>query len=411
MEKVWLMPPDSIKDFGVEARIAQQLTQRLREQVNAADGFLPFVDVMQALLYAPGLGYYVNGRQRFGAAGDFVTAPEQGDLFGATLARAARAALQAGALPARLFEVGAGSGRLAASLLAEAGRIGWAVERYEILEVSPDLRAAQRQTLVARLGAAAVDRRVRWVDDLPEAGYSGLMLANEVLDAFPVEWFVWHGATQPPGQVGLVLRDGTLTWAERDAPELLANVIRGLEARYGPWPEGYRSEWCPAVAGWLDRVAAGCDRVAVMLVDYGYPGAARYAPERVMGTLAGVSRHQRVVDPLQTPGAADWTAHVDFTQVAEAAVAAGFRVEGYAPQGAFLLAAGLADVFERDAAPNGDGHALTARAREVRALTLPGEMGETFQVMLLSRGCAAPLWPASWPDIRGRLQARQVSVR
>lgn len=403
MENTALSRPPQLYDADDEAAIARRLTARLREAVVAAGGFLPFVDAMQMLLYAPGLGYYVNGRRRFGVRGDFMTAPEWGDLFGATLARVARHVLRAGALPARLFEVGAGSGRLAASVLAEADRIGLAIERYAILEVSPDLRAAQRETLVARLGAAVVDRRVCWVDDLPEAGYAGLILANEVLDAFPVEWFVWHGADQPPGQVGLLLRDGELAWAERVAPEPLAGVVRALQARYGPWPEGYRSEWCPAVPGWLARLAAGCDRAAVLLIDYGYPGTARYAPERTMGTLAGVSRHRRVIDPLQSPGSVDWTAHVDFTQVAEAAVAAGFHVEGYAPQGAFLLAAGLTDAFELAATPDGDARALATRAREVRALTLPGEMGETFQVLLLGRRCAGPLWAASWPNARLRL--------
>ncbi|MFN4262651.1 MAG: class I SAM-dependent methyltransferase [Thioalkalivibrionaceae bacterium] len=467
------------------ATIAQALYQRLREKIIESDGFLPFVDVMQTLLYEPRLGYYVNGRRRFGADGDFVTAPEISPLFGATLARAVDRLCAATALPPRVFEFGPGSGRLAASLIRESIQLGRPVERYDLLEVSPDLRRAQRETLVAELGEALVDARVHWVDDWPDADFAGVILANELFDAFTVEWFVWRGRDAVPGQVGLTLAataesdrgDGGLAslsgiaWAERDAPQELAAQIVELERRYGPWPEGYTSEWCPHLDAWWRSLATALGvrgRAVALVIDYGYPGHERHAPERCMGTLAGASRHHRVADPRESPGSVDWTAHVDFTQVYEAALAAGFAVLGYAPQGQFLLAAGLAEVFSRTVTPEpsesvmarsgeppltdstsptevdagfdrplsseagplgaavkpdvagqsvrGDtapARAVTIAAQAVRALTLPGEMGEVFKVFCAGWNVggdtgtseAGQSWPADWPNHLGRLNA------
>jgi SAM-dependent MidA family methyltransferase len=438
--------------FPAEARLrSRQLTQRIREALAPSDGFLSFHDFQQMALYAPGLGYYVNGWRKLGAEGDFVTAPEISPLFGATLAQWLAPLWQQ--MPAEVLEYGAGSGRLALAFLQELESLGILPVRYRILEISPDLRAEQQERLRAAL-SPAVWERVEWLDRLPSRPMRGIILANEVLDALPVEVFRWesgrvwqvgvcsqHGEPRPdeprhtaeytdpatrgtasgtasgvssgeagfphPGFREARLRDvceddaTVFTWAGRLAAPALADPVHRLHQRYGPWPDGYVSEWRPALKAWVATLADCLEEGLIWLADYGFPGAAYYAPERVMGTLQGYSRQRSVANPLEHPGLVDLTASVDFTAVAEAANAADLQVLSYAAQGEFLLGAGLPDVFSRRISATNDPRVTHSLAQQVRWLTLPGEMGERFQVMLLGRRCGLP--SAEFPDRRERL--------
>jgi len=382
---------------GAEAEaLSARLLERIQAELAEAGGFLPFYRYMELALYEPGLGYYVNGLRKLGAGGDFVTAPELSPLFGETLAQwLAPALAEAGS---GILEFGAGSGRLAADVIARLDRLKVAFERYRILEVSPELRDRQRTLLSKRLGYARA-RRVEWLNTLPEEPLRGAVLANEVLDAMPVEVFAWRGGRV--WQRGVVGDGRGLAFAERPAPPVLERVVRDLEREAGPWPEGYVSEWRPALAPWVRAVAARLDRGLVWIADYGYPRRAYYAPERTDGTLVGYHRQQLVLDPFSRPGLTDLTASVDFTAVAEGAQAAGLEVLAYAAQGEFLLGAGLPALFEQAIAREDDPRRLVQLAQQVRMLTLPGEMGERFQVMVLGKGCALP--PGTFPDRRERL--------
>ena len=376
--------------------LSAELLEQVRAGISAGGGFLPFSRYMEMALYAPGLGYYVNGLRKLGADGDFVTAPELSPLFGATLAQWFAPVLSGEGC--EILEFGAGSGQLAADVIMGLDAAGVQVQRYRILEVSPDLRHRQQALLATRLGSERMVH-VEWLDRLPEEPIRALVLANEVLDAMPVELFVWR-----EGQVwqrGVTASETGLAFADRPAPPALDAAVRELEQAAGPWPDGYVSEWRPTVGPWLNAVAERLEQGLLWIGDYGFPRRAYYAPERVTGTLVGYYRQQMVLDPLAWPGLMDLTASVDFTAVAEGAQAAGLDVLAYAAQGEFLLGAGLPALFEQSVAGKDDPKEIMQLAQQVRMLTLPGEMGERFQVMLLGRGCELP--PGTFPDRRERL--------
>jgi SAM-dependent MidA family methyltransferase len=383
-------------DESAALAVSARLLEKLAAEIVDAGGFLPFHRYMEIVLYEPGLGYYVNGRRKLGAGGDFVTAPELSPLFGATLAQWLAPVLQPGG--AGILEFGAGSGRLAADVITRLDDLGVPFERYRILEVSPDLRVQQQALLDMRLGAERM-MNVEWLDRLPVEPFRGVILANEVLDAMPVEVFAWRSGAV--WQRGVEWIAGTPAFAERPAPAALEQAVRALEAKAGPWPEGYVSEYRPALGPWLKAVAEPLESGLVWIADYGFPRRAYYAAERREGTLVGYSCQQMVLDPFARPGLMDLTASVDFTAVAEAGKAAGLEVLTYAAQGEFLLGAGLPALFEQWAGSGDDPRRMLELAQQVRMLTLPGEMGERFQVMVLGRDCGLP--PGTFPDRRERL--------
>lgn len=382
-------PPEELK------RLSAALSGRLRERIRSA-GPLPFSDYMEAALYQPGLGYYSAGLHKLGAEGDFVTAPELGGLFASCLARqAAEIGRELGEFD--ILEVGAGSGRLAAGLLGGLGE-GPAPRRYRILERSADLRRVQRDTLARE--APDWLERCEWLEAPPDRSWQGLLLANEVIDALPVERF----EREENAIRQLCVADGTngLEWSSKLAPEALENEVRRLESELGqPFPVGYRSELCLMLAPWLEGLAATLDRGLALFIDYGYPRAEYYRPDRHDGTLMCHYRHRAHDDPFFWPGLQDLTAWVDFTRLAEAGEAAGLDVLGYASQAMFLLGCGLDEVLaERMAEAKDGGLALGAEARQ---LTLPSLMGERFAAMGLGRGLDFLPLGFSLQDLRYRL--------
>ena len=277
--------------------MSARLLEKVAAEIGDAGGFLPFHRYMEIVLYAPGLGYYVNGRRKLGAGGDFVTAPELSPLFGATLAQWLAPVLQPGG--GGILEFGAGSGRLAADVITRLDDLDVPFERYRILEVSPDLRVQQQALLDTRLGAERM-LNVEWLDRLPAEPFRGVILANEVLDAMPVEVFAWRN--RKVWQRGVEWVAGAPAFAERPAPAALEQAVCALEAQAGPWPEGYVSEWRPALGPWLKAVAEPLESGLVWIADYGFPRRAYYAAERREGTLVGYCRQQMVLDPFARPG-------------------------------------------------------------------------------------------------------------
>lgn len=336
----------------------------------AQEGFLPFERVMQIALYEPGLGYYAAGAQKFGAAGDFVTAPELSPFFARALARQVAQVLRQS--QPRVIEFGAGSGALAAALLPALDALGVAPELYEIVELSPELRARQRQAL------AGWGSRVRWLDALPER-FQGCLIANEVIDAMPVALF----ERQEGGVVerGLVHHEDALVWAERPAPAALAAAVAAIEAEVETLAPGYQSEVNLAGAAWMASLAALLEQGALIAIDYGFPRAEYYHPQRRGGTLMAHYRHHALTDPLWLPGLTDITAHVDFTAMADAAFEAGLEVLGYTSQANFLINCGVTELLA-DATP--------AERNAAHKLISEAEMGELFKVLLVGRGIEAP---------------------
>ena len=362
------------------------------DAIAKAGGFLPFDRYMQLVLYAPGLGYYVAGARKFGVAGDFVTAPELTSLFGAALARQLAPVL--GATGAReIVEIGAGSGKLATDLLRSLAAGSAAPSRYRIVEVSPDLVERQRAT-IARF-APEHAHRVEWLQKLPDR-VDGAVVMNEVLDAVPPsivaragnEWF----------EEGVVARDGgTLALARRPLSD-----TRLIALATGRFPAGdYASELNPAAEALVEDLAHRLAGGALLAIDYGFPRAEFYHPQRTGGTLMAHYRHRAHGDPLRFPGLNDLTAHVDFTAIAEAGERAGLTVAGFASQAAFLLSCGLLDRLAAVGAP--DSSVYLREAAAVQTLTSPAEMGERFKVLALARSDGIA-WPAfAMADMTHRL--------
>ncbi len=369
------------------ARVQAMLAERIRD----AGGWLPFERWMEAALYAPGLGYYSAGSAKFHRDGDFTTAPETSPLFGRALARQVAQVLEASG-SARVLEFGAGSGALAAALIPALGDLGFEVD-YEILELSADLRARQRDRLSAWAG------RVRWLDALP-AAFSGCVIANEVLDAMPAVLFRWNAAGAPE-LLGVALdarpeAAAPFRWAAREAPPPTAAT---LAARMPPLP-GYQSEMNPQAEAWVRDLGRWLQRGAALLIDYGFPRAEYYHPQRLRGTLMCHFRHHAHDQALILAGLQDITAHVDFTAMADAALDGGLDVLGYTSQARFLMNAGLTDLIR---APGDDP---AQRARQLTALNTllsEAEMGELFKVLAVGRGLDAPLLGFERGDRRDRL--------
>jgi SAM-dependent MidA family methyltransferase len=380
MSTALTLPPLSLD----EAAHSRRLVNRIWEEIDARGGWLSFERFMEMALYEPGLGYYSAGASKVGAGGDFVTAPEVSSLFSRCLATQCGEILQQVSSGA-ILEFGAGSGVMAADLLNELAAQGALPDRYLILEVSADLR--ERQRALVRERAPEHAARVEWLDRLPE-GFRGVVLANEVLDALPVQRF--RIRADQVNSLGVTWQLGRLDWSETRADAELETAVRRIEASTGErLPDGYTSEINLRLGPWIASVASALREGVALFIDYGLPQRQYYRSERREGTLLCHFRHRFHDDPLINVGVQDIGAWVDFTAVAEAASAAGLTVAGFATQAHFLIGNGL----ERLLAP-AESHELASRvqlARQAMLLTLPGEMGERFKVIGLSRGFERPL--------------------
>ena len=371
-----------LPDADAQAHSAR-LNQLIAEEIHQAGGWIPFSRYMAQVLYAPGLGYYSAGSRKFGAAGDFVTAPEMTPLFGQALARQV-AEIMAQSAP-EIIEAGAGTGLLAADLLLALEALGALPERYRIIDLSADLIERQRTTLAAR--APHLLNRVSWLETLPDR-FSGVLIGNEVLDAMPAHLVVWNDPIQERGVALNPAGDPSLPfiYADRPLTDALAEKV-ALLVNFCKSGTGYQSEISLANRAWIGELSRRLDRGALLLFDYGFPRHEYYHPQRAGGTLMCHYRHHAHGDPFYLPGLQDVTVHVDFTTIAEAAFDEGLSVSGYTAQSHFLLNCSLLDLLALEADP-------VRRAREASAvhkLVSPAEMGELFKVIALGKEIAEPL--------------------
>ncbi len=401
------LQPAELPEPSADARAASAaLTRLVAAEIAAAGGWMSFARYMELALYAPGLGYYSGGSRKFGAyheGGDFLTAPELTPLFGQALARQVAQVLAASS--PRVIEAGAGSGRLAADLLPALAALGCAPERYQILELSGELRARQQAALAEH--APQYADRVEWLDELPQR-FSGCLLGNEVLDAMPTHALRWDDDPLPSVlERGVGLADGRLVFAERPATGPLLAAANALQVA-----APYRGEISLAARSWVSELARRLERGAMLLIDYGLPRHELYHAQRDGSTLRCHYRHRVHDDPLWFPGLSDITSHVDFTAVAEAGFDAGLEVLGYTSQANFLINCGVGELLLGQRVPEGTHRAgagvlcmpgtplrgpATANMEDLRArgavnvLLSPNEMGELFKVIALGRGVPGPL--------------------
>lgn len=349
----------------------------------AESGPMKFSRFMQACLYTPGLGYYAAGLSKLGASGDFVTAPELGPRFGQMLARYFSDPLRALGPQADILELGPGTGALAEAVITALDAAGVPFRRYRLLEVSADLRQRQRQRL-ERFGD-----RVEWLEAPPPEDWQGVLVANEVIDALPVNLFARRGSVLSELRVGL--HEAQLRWTDV-TPDAATHAL--IETRLNDNPSAelpeQRGEVISALKPWLEAISATLTRGALVFVDYGGSRAELNHPSRSAGTLQCHYRHRAHFDPLVLLGLQDLTALVDFTHMVESAHALGLALDLYTTQAHFLIAHGIAETLN-----DGDGGALSPpaqlrAAQEIRRLTHPLEMGERFKVMVFSRDISLP---------------------
>ena len=367
--------------LGPDALVhAQRCHEMLRDEIRANGGWIPFSHFMDRVLYTPGLGYYAAGARKFGAAGDFVTAPEISALFGACVARAiSETVVQTGG---NVLELGPGSGKLAVDVLRALDEAGALPEKYLLLEVSADLRQRQQQRL-AEL-PAHLFKRCEWLDTLPTA-FVGAILANEVLDVLPVSLVKYGSAAL--FERGVALRGDRFIW--EDVPMLpndvcpMADVVN-RDVFEGVLPTDYLTEFAPQVPALVAAVAYCLKQGVVLWIDYGFRRAEYYHRSRNSGTLMCHYRHHAHTDPFLYPGLQDITAHVDFSAVAQAAISAGAELIGYTNQANFLISAGITD-FLAQHDPRDTIHYLPL-TNQVQRLVSPAEMGELFKVIGFAKG-------------------------
>ncbi|MHA6205017.1 class I SAM-dependent methyltransferase [Dyella soli] len=374
-----------LPDPGADERAhSDRLLARLREEI-AAHGPMPFAQYMERCLYTPGLGYYSAGKTKFGEAGDFITAPELGELFARCVVNTTYPVLDLLGEQADFLELGGGSGAFAEAALKAFAAVGTVPRRYLILEPSADLRERQRERLLQAL-PPELFAHVLWLDRPPEQDWRGVLFANEVIDALPTTRFtIRHGEVYE--EYVTLDGEGRLMRVDRPADALVSGAVRHVERDIdATFSDGYRSEVLPQLPYWIQAIAGSLAAGLMLFVDYGYVRREFYLPERNDGTLMAHYRHRAHNEPLHLPGLNDLTASVDFTALAEAGNSAGFGVAGYLSQAQFLIGSGLQQAFEEAYEQAADEAARYRLAQEVKKLTLPDQMGERFQAMLFARG-------------------------
>lgn len=369
----------------------------IRERIAEAGGWLPFAGFMDIALYAPGLGYYATPRALFGADGDFVTAPELSPLFAACIANGIAGLLEKMG-GGDVVEFGAGTGSLAADVSALLASRGAPVSRYRIIEPSPALAARQRERLAR---APATAGRFEWLQEPPGEAWQGVAFANEVLDALPVERFRLRG--DGCDAIGVVAAAGGFAFEPRPAGVALAEAVEDLQRKLpSPMPAGFVSELRLRQRDWLAAAERSLTRGAMLFVDYGLPRSQYYHSSRDGGTLCGFRRHRRVEDVLANPGLQDLTAWVDFSALAEDAVACGLELGGFATQAHFLVSMGIERELAR-LSESMDKRGRLALRQSAATLLLPGEMGERFKVLALARGIRGPFDGFGFRDLSASL--------
>ena len=427
------LPPEGVPK-GVRQAAGGELARRIAGRIQDAGGWIGFDAFMAMALYAPGLGYYAGGAAKFGPAGDFVTAPGLSPLFARCIAaQLSQWFADHPDLPRRVVEFGAGDGALAGELIVALEAAGTPVGEYVIVELSGELRARQHATISRRLEAAGAHGKdgasspdaVRWWDALPER-IEGCVIGNELLDAMPVRLF--RVAAGKVLERGVSLVEGgadadALADAEAEADAkadakagaprarfafsdraadgpFAAQVDAALQAGFADAVPDWRSHAAqPAFdyvselpeqgPAWVREVGARLSRGALLLLDYGFPRAEFYHPQRRGGTLMAHRRHRAHGDVLHAPGTQDITAHVDFSAIASAGEATGLTLAGYTSQAHFLMNCGMLDAFAREQSEATSAVDKVRQAQAVQVLLSEAEMGELFKAIAFVRGIDA----------------------
>ena len=386
---------------STEAEHSALLKAKIASQINSQGGWLPFSRYMEMALYEPGMGYYSAGAHKLGAGGDFTTAPELSPLFGAAICSTLLPVLEGlkdKGLPTQILEFGAGTGKLAASILARLNDLGFSLDRYDIIEISPDLAQRQQERINATVKQLHLKTQCNWLSELPN-NFRGIILANEVIDAIPCEaiifkdgfWY-WYG---------VALENETLTW-KVGAPveqKLLPDSLLSCN-----FSEGYVTELLIPANAWMKQVAQHLEIGLFLTFDYGFPESEYYHPQRIEGTLMAHHRHHAIQDPFHLPGLCDLTTHVEWSQIARNALAENIDDVYLTNQASYLLDAGIGDIALEIGDPS-DPETFLPISNSLQKLLSEAEMGELFKAFAFSKNLES-LLPGhtleDLPGLRGR---------
>jgi len=382
---------------------SQLLKQCIQTACKKNNGWINFTEFINIALYQPALGYYSGGLQKFGQQGDFITAPEVSPLFGQCLANQLAEVMtnlkQTNSSDIYVMEFGAGSGALAVDILLQLEKLDCLPEAYFIVELGSELKQRQKQSIKQKAGHLL--KRVQWLQQLPPQLSNVIVVANEVLDAMPVESFrIADDGGVESLMVGFENEKLVASYqrAESHVVQKTKDMAQRSEIHF---TENYKSEYNPAIAAWLSALASRIENLLILLIDYGYHEKEYYHPERANGTLMCYYQHRAHEDFFWWPGLQDITAFVNFTDVAYSAVDTKLDVSGYTTQTAFLLANGLSELHASQVTD--DVQQQIKLSQQIKTLTLPSEMGERFKVMALTKNYDQPLTGFSLLDLRNRL--------
>ena len=386
---------------SLETEHSALLKAKIASQIASQGGWLPFSRYMEMALYEPGMGYYSAGAHKLGAGGDFTTAPELSPLFGAAICSTLLPVLEGfkdKGLPTQILEFGAGTGKLATSILSRLNDLGFQLDRYDIIEISPDLAQRQQERIDATVKQLHLKTLSNWLSELPK-NFKGIILANEVIDAIPCDaiifkdgfWY-WHG---------VALENETLTWKVGSPVEqkLLPESLLS-----GNFSEGYVTELHTTANAWMQQIAEHLEVGLFLTFDYGFPESEYYHPQRLEGTLMAHHRHHAIQDPFYVPGLCDLTTHVDWSQIARSALTENVDDVYLTNQAAYLLDAGIGDIALEIGDPS-DPETFLPISNSLQKLLSEAEMGELFKAFAFSKNLER-LLPGhvleDLPGLRGR---------
>jgi SAM-dependent MidA family methyltransferase len=386
---------------SLEMEHSKLLGSKIATEIASQGGWIAFSRYMEMALYEPGMGYYSAGAHKLGAGGDFTTAPELSPLFGAAIVSTILPVLEglkAQGLPAKILEFGAGTGKLAESILTRLNDLGFQLDGYDIIEISPDLTQRQQERLHKLAAELELSTKCSWLSSLTE-NFKGVILANEVIDAIPCDAIIYQNGFWY--WYGVSFAEDKFFW-KTGKPVEQALLPESLLS--GNFSEGYVTELHPQANAWIRQIAKQLDAGLFLTFDYGFPESEYYHPQRIEGTLMAHHRHHAIQDPFYLPGLCDLTTHVEWAQIARSALAENVDDVYLTNQAAFLLDAGIGDIALEIGDPSNPETFLPI-SNSLQKLLSEAEMGELFKAFAFSKKLGA-LLPGyvleDLPGLRGR---------
>jgi len=382
---------------SLETEHSALLKAKIASQIVSQGGWLPFSRYMEMALYEPGMGYYSAGAHKLGAGGDFTTAPELSPLFGAAICSTLLPVLKSlkeKGLPTQILEFGAGTGKLATSILSRLHDLGFILDRYDIIEISPDLAQRQQERIGGLIQEFNLPTQCEWLSELPKQ-FKGVILANEVVDAIPCDAIIYQNGFWY--QHGVGFENDKLLWKVGSA---VAQDLLPESLLSGNFSEGYVTELHAPANAWMRQVAQQLDAGLFLTFDYGFPESEYYHPQRLEGTLMAHHRHHAIQDPFHLPGLCDLTTHVEWSQIARTALAEDADDVCLTNQAAYLLDAGIGDIALEIGNPS-DPETFLPISNSLQKLLSEAEMGELFKVFAFSKNLQGLLPGHSLEDLPG----------